>query len=325
MKFDEIIDVKHWQGIQDSFSSIIGISLRTIDSNGEIIVRPSNPADICQEAVAESPIARKKCWQWYPQLVKNIDLTKTNGFYENMCPLGLVNFTMPISFSDTETVFLIVGPLVYEDSKKDAHFSQRINDAGVDEAKFFECFNKLPTISLSKLNNIAEFLNAITSFMSKLKDFDKIKNTKDFVFDNEQVGFLLKTFLELAMKICAAERGSVMIFEKQSQQLSIKEATGLSQEIISSTKIKPGQGFAGLTIERKKALFINDKLSERNLKIRMHKPALKSAFVIPVFKKDKILGVISVGTAKTPNRFSDKLMELLNLLIGIALEKADLD
>ena len=325
MKFDEIIDVKHWQNIQNAFSSIIGISLRTIDSNGEIIVRPSNLAAICQEAVSESPIARKKCWQWYPQLAKNIDQAKTNGFYENICPLGLVNFIMPISLNNTETVFLIVGPLVYEDSKKDTHLTQRINDAEVDEAKFFECFNKLPTISLSKLNNIVEFLNAITAFVAKLKDFDRRANSKGFVFDNEQVGFLLKTFLELSMKICAAERGSVMVFEKQSQLLSIQEATGLSQEIISNTKIKPGQGLAGMTIERKKALFINDKLSDRNLKAHMHKPTLKSAFVIPIFQKDKILGVISVGTAKSPNRFSDKLMELLNLLVGMALEKVYLD
>lgn len=325
MKFDEIIDVKHWQNIQDVFSAIIGISLKTVDSNGEIIVRPSNPALICQEAVAQSPIARKKCWQWYPQLANNIDKSKTEGFYENICPLGLVNFVMPISFNGAETVFLIVGPLVYEDSKKDTHLTERLNDSGIDESKFFECFNQLPLISMSKLNSIVEFLNAITAFMSKLKEFDQRASMEGFVFDNEQVGFLLKTFLELAMKICAAERGSVMVFEKQSQQLSIQEATGLSQEIIANTKIKPGQGLAGLTIERKKALFLNDNLADRNLRIRMHKPNIKSAFVIPVFQKDKILGVISVGTAKTPNRFSDKLMELLNELVGMALEKVDLE
>jgi ligand-binding sensor protein/putative methionine-R-sulfoxide reductase with GAF domain len=325
MKFDEIIDVKHWQTIQDVFSVIIGISLRTIDSKGEIIVRPSNMPLICEDAVAKSPAARKKCWQWYPQLSQTIAPDKTQGFYENVCPMGLVNFVMPISFNDAETVFLIVGPLVYEDSKQDTHLTERLQDSGVDESKFFECFNQLPVISLGKLNNIVEFLSAITAFMAKLKDFDKRANSEGFVFDNEQVGFLLKTFLELAMKICAAERGSVMVFEKQSQQLSIQEATGLSQEIIAKTKIKPGQGLAGLTIERKKALFLNDKLSDRNIKMHMHKPAIKSAFVIPVFQKDKILGVISVGTAKSPNRFSDKLMELLNELVGMALEKVDLE
>ncbi|MFH1062412.1 MAG: PocR ligand-binding domain-containing protein [Candidatus Omnitrophota bacterium] len=325
MKFDEIIDVKHWQNIQDVFSSIIGISLRTIDSSGEIIVRPSNMALICEDAVAQSPLARKKCWQWYTQLAKNIDKHKTEGFYENVCPLGLVNFAMPISFNDAETVFLIVGPLVYEDSQKDTRLTECLHDSGVDEGKFFEYFNQLPVMSMSKLNSIVEFLNAITAFMAKLKDFDNRANTEGFVFNNEQIGFLLKTFLELAMKICAAERGSVMVFEKQSQLLSIHEATGLSQEIIANTKIKPGQGLAGLTIERKKALFLNDNLSDRNLKIRMHKPTIKSAFVIPVFQKDKILGVISVGTAKSPNRFSDKLMELLNELVGMALEKVDLD
>jgi ligand-binding sensor protein/putative methionine-R-sulfoxide reductase with GAF domain len=325
MKFDEVIDVKHWQNIQDIFSAIINVPLKTVDSNGEIIVRPSNMAAICQDAVSESPIARKKCWQWYPKLAKQMAQGKTNGFYESVCPLGLVNFAMPISFNDTETVFLIVGPLVYEDQTKDTNITKRLQEHQVDESKFFECFNKLPSMSMVTIRGIVEFLKAITSFMSKLKDFDIKTKEKDFVLDNEKIGYLLKTFLELAMKICAAERGSVMVFEKQSQQLSIKEATGLSQDIISNTKIKPGQGLAGMTIERKKSLFVNDSISDRNLRLKMHKPKIKSAFVIPVFQKDRILGVISVGTAKTPNRFSDKLMELLNELVGMALEKVDLE
>ncbi len=56
----------------------------------------------------------------------------------------------------------------------------------------------------------------------------------------------------------------------------------------------------------------------------MNKPKITSAFVIPVFYKNEVLGVISVCTAKKPNNFSDKLMELLNELVSMALEKITL-
>jgi GAF domain. len=124
-----------------------------------------------------------------------------------------------------------------------------------------------------------------------------------FCSKKDKVSNLLKAFLEAAMKLCEAERGSVMVFEKTTQELSIKEATGLSEDIIQTTKLKPGEGLAGLTIERRKALFLNDQLSDRELRLRMRKPKITSAFVIPVFYKNDVLGVISVCTAKKPNKF----------------------
>lgn len=325
MKFYEVIDIKHWQSIQDIFSSIISISLRTVNQDGEIIVRPSNMPAICAQVAAESTQARKKCWQWYPQLSSYLKKRKLEKYYKNVCPLGLVNFAVPISFNNVETVYLIIGPLVLETNQSDVFLSQKIQSFGVDESKFFECFNKLPSLGVLKVNNVIDSLNAITLFMAGLEAFElKIDNEK-IVFDNEKISGLLRAFLGLAMKLCDAERGSVMMFEKNKQELSIKDAKGLSKDVIDQTKLKAGEGLAGLSIQRRKALYLSEQLSDRELRLRMHKPKIKSAFVIPVFYKNEILGVISVGTVKKPNRFSDQLMELLNELVGMALEKITLE
>jgi ligand-binding sensor protein/putative methionine-R-sulfoxide reductase with GAF domain len=324
MKFDELIDVKHWQNIQDLFSSIIGVSLRTVDQNGEIIVRPSNIPVICAEPVADSPFARKKCWQWYPKLAAHLNKQPAGRWSENICPLGLANCAMPIVFNNTETVYMVAGPLVFENSPKDIRLTERMQEAGVDEQRFFEGFNLLPALGTADIERITEFLGSITVFMASLETHGKNSGDGCFVFEKENIGSLLKVFLEVAMKLCQAERGSVMVFEKKTQELLIKDAMGLSDEVIQTTKLKPGEGLAGITIARRKALFLNDQLSDRELRLRMNKPKIKSAFVIPVFYKNDILGVISVCTAKKPNNFSDKLMELLNELVGMALEKITL-
>ncbi len=324
MKFSEIIGDNHWQNVQDTFSSIVGMAIRTVDVKGEIVVRPSNMPSVCSEAAATSEIAKEKCLQWYPKLIASIKKREFKKYYENVCPLGLVNFAVPIALDNADPVFLILGPVVLEDSKRDVKFTQRIQETGIDEEKFFNCFNQLPAVNAAKMESVVDFSTGITKFMKTLGSLTSVDEKEKVIFDKEQVGMLLKTFLELAMKLCDAERGSMMLFEKNTQELSIKDATGLSEEVINNTKLKPGEGLAGSAIQRKKGLFINEQLSDRELRLRMHKPKIKSAFVIPVFHHNEILGVISVGTAKNPNRFSDKLMELLNELVGMALEKVDL-
>ncbi len=324
MKFSEIVGINHWQNVQDILSSIMGMSIRTVDENGQIIVRPSNVPSICTEAAATSAVAREKCWQWYPKLAELLEKQEPKKYGEFICPLGLANFALPLLLDNVDPVFLILGPVVFEDSKKDMKLTQRIQETGIDEEKFFSCFNQLPAVSAAKMESVVDFSMGITKFMKTLGSLTFPEAKEKVVFSKEQVGLLLKTFLELAMKLCDAERGSMMLFEKNTQELSIKDAKGLSEDVINNTKLKPGEGLAGLTIQRKKGLFLNEELSDRELRLRMHKPKIKSAFVIPVFHQDEILGVISVGTAKQPNRFSDKLMELLNELVGMALEKVDL-
>jgi len=325
MKFSEIIDVNQWKNIQDIVSSIVGMPLKIIDKNGEIIVPPSNIPAVCNEAVGSSAAARKKCWQWYPQIADYLNKQDGKKYYEYVCPLGMVNFAMQLVLNNSEPAYLIFGPIVVEDSEEDTRLGERIQKNGIDEEKFFECFNQLPAVSSSMIHSTAEFSNTIISFMKTLSALGGKSQKHKIIFNKDQINFLLKSFLDLAMKLCAAERGSMMMFEKSTQELYIKDSKGLSEDVVNNTKLKPGEGLAGLSIQNKKGLFLNDQLSDREVRLRMHKPKIKSAFVIPIFHKDKILGVISVGTAKFPNRFSDKLMHLLNELVGMALEKVDLD
>ncbi|MBI4846744.1 MAG: PocR ligand-binding domain-containing protein [Candidatus Omnitrophica bacterium] len=324
MRFEEIIDLKHWQNIQDCFSSMIGIALKTVSGKGENIVQPSNPPEICTVVLAKSPEVRQKCCFWYQKLSASLAKEEYEKFYEFICPLGLMSFAIPLVFKDAQTAFLIIGPVIIEQSKQDVHLTKKIQEFELDEVKFFECFNKLVAVNTDRINNSIEFLHLIIAFMTRLESFQLEKAQGDVVLDKKKVEQFLRNFLELAMKLCDAERGSVMMFEKNTQELSIKDAKGLSEEIIEKTKLKPGEGLAGLTIEQRKALFLNEQLSDREVRLRMNRPKIKSAFVIPVFYKDEILGVVSVGTTKKPNRFSDKLMELLNELVEMGLEKISL-
>ncbi|MBU4257591.1 PocR ligand-binding domain-containing protein, partial [Patescibacteria group bacterium] len=235
MKFEKIIDLKHWQKVQTIFSSLIGISLKTIGQNGELIAGPSNFPAICSETVAASAAAKKKCSQWYPKFAVNLKTQPFQKYYEYVCPLGLVNFAMPVIFDKEASGYLIAGPVVFENSKHDVHLTQKIQEAGIAEEKFFECFNKLPAVNTLTISNAIEFLNSITLFMSRFMELHSAVGKADIALNKEKVAELLRIFLDMAMKLCDAERGSVMVFEKSTQELSIKDAKGLSDEVVSET------------------------------------------------------------------------------------------
>ncbi|MFH2145356.1 MAG: PocR ligand-binding domain-containing protein [Candidatus Omnitrophota bacterium] len=326
MEFQKIIDLRHWQNIQDLFSSAIQISLRTIDKYGGIVVSPSNMPQICTQVISTSSAAKKKCWRWFPQVANQFKNPMPDAaFRENICPLGLFNITLPLNFNGVKDTCLIVGPLIKEEKREELISALSTDELGIDRQQFFESFNKLPVVNSDDLDWIIGSIQSIALFVAKLFVFEREHGDEDFLKNKEAIANLLKIFLELATKLCKAEFGSVLVFEKSTQELSIKEAKGLSQEVVENTKIKPGEGIAGLTIARRKAMFISDGLRDRDIRLRMHKPKTKSAFVIPVFSRQEVLGVICVATAKSPNNFSDKLMALLNELVGIALEKVTLE
>ncbi|MFH2137622.1 MAG: PocR ligand-binding domain-containing protein [Candidatus Omnitrophota bacterium] len=324
MNFEDIIEPKRWQSIQNILSSIINISLRTVSNSGEIIVRPSNSPEVCADILGESQEAVEECWQWFPQLTDKLKKSDRNKYYESICPFGLLNFALPFYFVDELLGYMVIGPVNFENKVNNKQLKEKINNFDIDEKKFLNCYDKLPKLSHARIEHVIGLLRIVISFMPRLVGIDTKTGVKSFISDKKAVNVLLKTFLELSMKLCDAEFGSVMVFEKSKQELSIQDAKGLSKEIVDNTKLKPGEGLAGLTIEKRKALFVNEQLNDREARLRMHKPKIKSAFVIPIFHKNEILGVISVATAKHPNRFSDHLMELLNELVGLALEKISL-
>jgi len=315
MEFEEIIALEQWQKIQDILSVIIQNSFKLIDYSGRIIGRPSNVASVCAQVVTAESESVEKCWLWPSRVV--VDIKDNAEYHELVCPFGLKLFLLPININQVKIAYFLIGPFKQNLAPGVNILKQYV----ANEQDFFTAVNQLPALDYKIIADNIDFLRPMISYLKQLASFQGKYKKEIFVLNQKNVGIFLKAFLKLCINLCHAEFGSVMVFEKSTQQFSIKDFQGLDKEIVDKIKINPGEGIAGLTIKRKQPFFINDQLSDREVRLRMYKPEIKSAFVIPVFYKGAILGVVSVSTAKYPNRFSDKLMELINELMTIVLEK----
>ena len=124
----------------------------------------------------------------------------------------------------------------------------------------------------------------------------------------------LKTSVDKVTEVLNVEISSLMLFDKENQELSIKAAKGLSENVIRNSKTKVGEGIAGWVAEKKEPLLIKDIGKDKRFNKRNGKYHNNSLLSMPLLVKDELLGVVNVNNKTTREVFSksdlDKLKEI---------------
>ena len=139
-RFADVIKLDEWQKIQDTFSSMTSIGIRTLDADGKVLARSGS-----------HPFFKNAC---VPTFLGGDSVVDKNLSF--VCPSGFHNFVSPLRYCDSGKVlaYIILGPVVlvmrrpkedYKKLKEDLSFAglvsgefslnQSMIDAiGVDEA-----------------------------------------------------------------------------------------------------------------------------------------------------------------------------------------------
>jgi len=118
-----------------------------------------------------------------------------------------------------------------------------------------------------------------------------------------------------------ADRISIMTYDEKKGVLRIKEAIGLDEDIVKTTELKPGESIAGWVFEKKRPLIINgvdvpDDIPEYyKIKPLLKKKDLVSMCVpivcIPIYIREKSLGVVNISKKKDSKPFTKSDMEMV--------------
>ncbi|MFW5782306.1 MAG: diguanylate cyclase [Candidatus Muiribacteriaceae bacterium] len=158
--------------------------------------------------------------------------------------------------------------------------------------------------------------------MNDLKILYEISQTISAVLDYKE---LLTEVMEIAIKVLEAEKGSIMLFDDETEMLRIEAAYGLPYEITQDTLINPNKGIVGWVIRTGKPLLIYDTMKEAGFeKLKGRKAESGTLLSAPLKVKDKLLGVVNVSKS-IPNTYNDSDRELFSaiaLQAAIAIDKA---
>ena len=146
---------------------------------------------------------------------------------------------------------------------------------------------------------------------------------------------LLKYILEKAIGITNAEKGSIMLYDPDTNRLSITFIEGLEdndyQEKINNKQVecksfKPGEGVAGQAFQEAKPVILNNIKGEDEF-IEAGSSFVRSIACIPMLVYNEVIGVINVTNKQDDTQFTEVDIEMLKAVTdqaAVAINKAQL-
>lgn len=140
---------------------------------------------------------------------------------------------------------------------------------------------------------------------------------------------LIDFIIEKATQILDIQRCSLMILDEPAQELLIKGAKGLDENVIINTRIKLGESIAGLAARDGNPLLVTDIEVEPAI-ARKNSPSYKSkSFIsVPIKLRDKVVGVFNASNKgpKGKDIFTQADLKIILMIVqqaAIAIENAN--
>jgi diguanylate cyclase (GGDEF)-like protein len=146
---------------------------------------------------------------------------------------------------------------------------------------------------------------------------------------------LLQYILSQAIDITSAEKGSIMLYNFETDRLNIRVLAGLEdteyQEKVNNSEIrcrsfKPGEGIAGRVFVTSKPMIVNN-IREDDQFINSETSYVRSIACIPMIVYSDVIGVINVTNKKKGKEFTGEDVEMLKAVAdqaAVAVNKAQL-
>ncbi|MBW2487683.1 MAG: diguanylate cyclase [Deltaproteobacteria bacterium] len=146
---------------------------------------------------------------------------------------------------------------------------------------------------------------------------------------------LLQYILSKAIEVTFAEKGSLMLYDMETDKLNIRVLAGMEdtafQEQVNNNEIdcrsfKPGEGIAGRVYMTAKPLVVNN-IKEDDIFIDSEKSYVRSIACIPMVVFNDVIGVINVTNKRHGQAFTAEDVEMLKAVAdqaAVAINKAQL-
>ncbi len=133
---------------------------------------------------------------------------------------------------------------------------------------------------------------------------------------------ILRQILDSALSLVKAKRGSILLLDEKTNELSIKAARGLNDEVIKNTRIKLDESIWGKVFEDGTPLLVTDIEHDDRFRRKNRSEYKTSSFIslllIVKHSGKNAMGVINITDKVSGESFTEREQMLLSLLAGQA-------
>jgi signal transduction histidine kinase len=140
----------------------------------------------------------------------------------------------------------------------------------------------------------------------------KIQLVSDAALTHLSLDELFEELLNRVRDIMSADTSAVLLLDESKNELVARAAKGLEEEVERGVRIPVGKGFAGRIAADRRPVVIEDVDHADVLNPLLREKGIVSMVGAPLLARDRVLGVIHVGTLR-PREFTDDDVELLTL------------
>jgi|GEM_PF-1561813 len=110
---------------------------------------------------------------------------------------------------------------------------------------------------------------------------------------------ILDLLLDVVLEVMQTKRGSIMLLDDRSQELTIRNARGLKKEIIEKTRVRLGDGISGKVAGGGRAVFVKRADDALQLDIQpgdLINPEIDTSYIVPIKLHDGTVGTININS-----------------------------
>lgn len=173
---------------------------------------------------------------------------------------------------------------------------------------------------------LAEIRELNKKLSEKLTEMTALHETVKATVSSLDLDDVLSSVFNNAAKTLKAETGSLMLLDLEEGVLTIKRAHGLDEEIIRKTRIKMGEGIAGMAARSGEPMVFHGKADSQKVKGRM-KYDKANSICAPLKTKKGVIGIINLNRQADSEPFTEENLKLLSTMAhetASAIENAGL-
>lgn len=253
------------------------------------------------------------------------------NYLEYQSKLGLHIFAVPLKVYDRISAYMIVGPVIMNKRLSDDEYSKMAHAQGVLADDFLGEIEGVRVVSHVAMGAILDLLASISKDfidigaenrrLRKLR-FQKevlpraITETAENLYKEIHVDELLISVLDVALRLTEAEAGSVMVFDKNANEMMVRVSRGLSDEYVKAARARMGEGVAGIAAQENRCFYIRgkggDDCSDR-LKPFLKRGDIKEAIIMPISHQNRVFGVLNIHSKRAGSRIEANTGYLVSL------------
>ncbi len=330
----DYIDQNILQRIQDNFTEAIGISVSILDTDVNPVTKSVGLNKFCS-LIQGCAKGKRRCKQFRVR-IKN-DSLRDNRPKAYYCFAGLAHFVAPIIVENTPMGSIeIEGAQIFTpiDPKKIKNIAAEFE---INPDELMEAASDIKKFPEDRIYGAGELLYSIAKTISSLcsqehelthrvAELSTLSHIGKAITSTLDLDKLLNLILYTTITILEGDSGSIMLIDKEKDELSIRAGYGMTREAIKGKRIKIGKEIAGYVAKENKPLLLNRGMDDSHFVKTLRKEGLKSAMSIPLVLKNELIGVFNINRTRGKNFTDDDLYTFSSLAFQatIVIEEAQL-